>query len=422
MEERQAGAVKLGQAIRAEFPFFAVAPARGSAQHGPASAYLDSAATSQKPRCVIERMADFLSYENANIHRGAYRLSGEATDNYQKSRAAVARFLNAPSDECVVFTRGATDSLNLLAYALEPLLSEGDCILLTLLEHHSNIVPWQMLAKRRKLRVEFVDIDECGQLRLDDFERKLEAHAPKVVSLTRLSNALGSVVPVCEVCERARRIGSLVVVDAAQAVAHEALDVRRLGCDFLVFSGHKLYGPTGIGVLYGREELLNRLEPVQGGGGMIAAVAKEGATWAEAPQRFEAGTPPIAEAMGLAAAIEFVSHIGFEQISAHEDALLRGAFDRLSAENGVTLYGPATRGGPQRSIISFNLKGIHPHDFSTIADTFNVQLRAGHHCAMPLLKRLGVQSTARVSFGMYSAEEDVESLCAAVRYAQARFA
>lgn len=411
----------LGKAIRCQFPFFDPSTLALPSRHGKQSAYLDSAATCQKPRSVIDALVHFLSHENANIHRGAYALSGEATDRYEAARADVAAFLRASSPATVVFTRGTTDSINLVAGALGPKISRGDVLLLTLLEHHSNIVPWQLMAQHRGARVEFVGIDEHGNLDLADLRCKVDQLHPKVLAVTQVSNALGSVVPLQDVCTIAKAAGCLVVVDAAQSVAHMPIDVAELNCDFLAFSGHKIYGPTGIGVLYGREDLLAELEPVQGGGGMIATVSTTGSTWAESPQRFEAGTPPIAEALALATGLKFLSSIGFAALHDHEERLFSYAMRKLSTEKSVTIYGPAVAGGAQRSIISFSLQGIHPHDFSTIADSFGVQLRAGHHCAMPLLHRLGLQSTVRLSLAMYSCEEDIDMLCEAIRFACRKF-
>ncbi len=421
MNDSKSQPLLLGEAIRQQFPFFGDNPALPSDRRRIVPAYLDSAATSQKPRCVIERMTRFLSYENANIHRGAYQLSGVATENFEDARARIADFIGASSPNCIVFTRGTTDSINLVARALEPELSEGDAIVLTLLEHHSNIVPWQLLAQRKRLKLYFADISDQGVLNLDDLAQKIAATKPKIVSVTHVSNALGTLVPIKAVCALAHSVGATTVVDAAQSVSHMALDVDDIDCDFLAFSGHKLYGPTGVGVLYGKEQRLAALEPVYGGGGMISSVSTEKTTWADAPQRFEAGTPPIAEVLGLAAAVEFVRQLGMAQIEDYEEKLLYAAMERLAREKAITLYGPALHGGEQKGIISFTIDGVHPHDFSTIADTFNVQLRAGHHCAMPLLKRLGLQSTARISFGLYSIMDDVEALCEAVHFAQKKF-
>lgn len=409
------------QKVRADFPFFD-SERKGAATkaYRQLPAYLDSAATTQKPRAVIDRLSAFYSEENANIHRGAYHYSGVATDNYERVRVEVGAFLNTPANG-VVFTRGTTDGLNMLAYALESRVSPGDKILLTLLEHHSNIVPWQLLASRRKAELHFAEIDQHGQLLLSDFEAKLNTLKPKIVSFTAVSNALGTVLPVAKLCALARSVGAITIVDGAQSVAHSCLDLGRMGCDFLVFSGHKIYGPTGVGALCGRPEILSTLEPVQGGGGMIASVTTTGSTWAESPQRFEAGTPPIAEVLGLGAAIAYLNSIGLESVISHENQLFAKAFEVLKNEPGVTVYGPANVSAAQHSIISFNLKGIHPHDFATIADSFNVQLRAGHHCAMPLMRRLGLQSTARISLGAYSTESDISALCEAIRFAFKKF-
>ncbi len=406
----------LGSEIRTHFPFYSKRTAAGRIP-----AYLDSAATSQKPECVVKRVSDFLAFENANIHRGAYALSGEATLRYEEARAAVAKFISAESDASVVFTRGTTDSINLAANLLAPRIGKGGTILLTVLEHHSNIIPWELVAKRIGANLQFVDCVESGEIDRADFSKKVSQFKPRVVAFTQISNALGTVLPVKELTHEAHLAGALVLVDGAQSVPHQKVDVKDLGCDFFAFSGHKLFGPTGIGVLYGKEKILSSLEPYVGGGGMIATVSTTGSTWADSPQRFEPGTPPIAEALGLAAAIQFINSIGFGEISAHEESLFTTAWNTLTKEKGVRVYGPAASGGLQRGIISFTLDGIHPHDFASIADGFDVQIRAGHHCAMPLLKRLSLQSTARVSLSIYNTSEDISLLCEAIRFARKKF-
>ena len=405
----------LGLGIRSEFPIY-------SRSQGKALAYLDTAASSHKPRQVIKRLHDYLAYEHANIHRGAYELSAVATANYSAAREKVAKFINAPSQASVIFTRGTTESINLVAQSWGEQIKPGSSILLTLLEHHSNIVPWQLLAKRRGLNLHFADLNDDGSLKLEDFRRLLKEKKPAFVAMTQISNALGSLVPVQELCAEAHQAGALVLVDVAQSVVHSALDVQKLDADFAVFSGHKLYGPTGIGILYGREKLLNQMEPYQGGGGMIRLVTPEGSSWAELPEKFEAGTPSIAEAIAFGTAIDFVNEIGMPRIAAHEDRLFHSALERLLAEPGVHIHGPAASGGRQASIISFTIDGVHAHDFATIADSFNVQLRAGHHCAMPALKRLGIQASIRASFGMYSDTQDVDVLIEAIRAARQRLA
>ncbi|RIL04538.1 MAG: cysteine desulfurase CsdA, partial [Proteobacteria bacterium] len=381
-----------GKGIQPQFPIFTSNASKGASLH-----YLDSAASSQKPEVVIERLNRYLSFEHANINRGAYSLSAQATDNYENARATVAELLGAKQPDSIIFTRGTTESINLVSHAFENYFSQGDSILITLLEHHSNIVPWQLLAHRRKLNLVFAEISDHGELDLQDFVQKLRRFRPKLVSIAHTSNALGTVLPIAEAIAEAKKVNCRVVVDAAQAVAHTKLDVESLGCDFLAFSGHKMYGPTGIGVLYVRPDLYPKMEPFQGGGGMIQSVAIEGSTWAEAPQKFEAGTPAIGEAIALGAAVEFLRNLDLAAIEEYESALFHRAFEMLSSQVGVEVYGPAVKQGKQSSILSFNIKGIHPHDLSTVADTLNVYIRAGHHCAMPALKRLGVHSTARAS-------------------------
>ena len=407
----------LGEKIREEFPIFSGADER--VKH-----YLDSAATSQKPKVVIDRVSRFLSLENSNIHRGAYALSGLATEMYEEARRVVGRFINASDPSSIIFTKGTTDGINLVAQALAPLL-KGRTILLSTLEHHSNIVPWQIVASRVGATIEWVSIQPDGTLSSEEFKRKIKTLSPALVAITQLSNALGTPVSVKEIAAAAHSVGSLVLVDGAQSVAHQVVDVQALDCDFLVFSGHKLYGPTGIGVLYGKRALLEELEPVQGGGGMISFVTKTGSTWASLPQKFEAGTPPIAEAIGLAEAITFIERLGIERISNYEDELLVEGVSLLRKIPGVQLLGPASRSdfkvGEQRGIISFTLNGIHPHDFATIADGFKVQIRAGHHCAMPLMEELSVTATCRASIGMYSTRGDFLALCDAIAYAQKKF-
>jgi cysteine desulfurase/selenocysteine lyase len=385
-------------------------------------AYLDTAASSQKPAVVIDRISRYLSHEHANIHRGAYALSARATESYEAVREKIAAFLNAPSPRCIVYTRGTTEAINLVAYSYGELIKPGESVLVSVLEHHSNIVPWQLLAKRRGVKLEFFDIHPDASLNLEDFEAKLKALRPRLVSVTQLSNAFGSVTPLNQIIALAKAHGCKVLVDAAQSISHMPIDVQNLGADFLAFSGHKLYGPTGVGALYAREELLDEMPPFQGGGDMIRRVTVEGSEWADYPQKFEAGTPAIAEVIGLGAAIDFVMKVGLSAISKHEERLFEIAWKRMNGEAGVKTFGPATTGGAQASIIPFSVEGVHPHDMATIADTLNVQMRAGHHCAMPALKRLGLQATARVSFGAYSVEQDIDALIEAIRTARKIFA
>lgn len=401
-------APQLGLAIRSQFPIF-------SQNFEKPLAYLDTAASSQKSQSVISRLNAYLSYEHANIHRGAYALSATATENYEAARRKVAKFIGADDERCVIFTRSTTEAINLVSYSFEKYFKAGDVILLSMLEHHSNIVPWQLLAQRAGVKLAFVEIDKFGQLSLSDLKSKLSALKPKLLAITHIANSLGSYVPLDEVASLAKLSGAKILVDAAQSAAHMALDVHKLDLDFLAFSGHKFYGPTGIGVLYGKRELLEQMQPFMGGGDMIERVSIEGSTWAEIPAKFEAGTPPIAEAIALGTAVDFVQSLNLENIAAHEDRLLQAAFEMLSAEPEVELYGPIMNGGKQCSILSFNVKGVHAHDVATVADSFNLQLRSGHHCAMPTLHKLGIPSSARISFGVYSDLQDLEILREAVR-------
>lgn len=404
--------MKPGNEVRELFPFFT---------EGPGGCYLDSAATTQKPRVVLDTLRDVLVNHNANVHRGAYRLSAVATEMFDEARCKIARFIGASSERSIIFTRGATEAINLVAYGLESIFQAGDVILVTLLEHHSNIVPWQMLAKRRDLRVVFADITPEGELDLADYKEKLSLHKPKLVACTQLANSLGTITPIEEVVSLAKATGALTLVDGAQGVTHLGVNVENLGCDFYVFSGHKMYGPTGIGVLYGKMEALERMQPFQGGGDMISFVSVEGSGWAEIPQRFEAGTPAFPEAIALGAAVDFLSRFNRYEVRKHEEDLVRSAIDLLKREEGVTLHGPGVHGGPQTSVCSFSIDTVHPHDFATIADTHNVQIRAGNHCAMPTLRKLGVPATVRMSFGIYSCASDFQAVVSAVREARKMF-
>ena len=401
-----------GQKAREHFPFYT---------EGPGGCYLDSAATAQRPRVVIDSLCRTLIHHNANVHRGAYRLSAEASELYDEARRIVARYIGAQSERSIVFVRGATEGVNLVARSTEHLFKQGDVILLSLLEHHSNIVPWQMLAKRRGLKVVFADITQDGQLDMKDFAAKLKEFKPALVAVTQLANSLGTVTPIEEIVSAAKQSGARVFVDGAQGAAHLGVDVEKLGCDYYVFSGHKIYGPTGIGVLYARPERLEEMEPFQGGGDMISYVSVEGFGCADIPQRFEAGTPAFPEAIALGAAIEFINRFSRAETVAHEKSLVSAAIEMLKSEEGITLYGPATVGGEQATVVSFSIDTVHPHDFATIADTHNVQIRAGNHCAMPTLRRLGVQATVRMSFGVYSCQSDLTAVRSAIREARAMF-
>jgi len=367
--------------------------------------YLDTAATAQKPQAVIDAMARALGAEYATVHRGVYARSAEMTLAYEAARRKVAHFLGGQEDE-IVFTRGATESINLAAESWGAAnLKAGDRILLSLLEHHSNIVPWQLLRDRIGFEIDVCPLTADGQIDLDAAEQMLTP-AHKLVAFAHVSNVLGSILNAQRAAELAHNVGAKLLLDGCQAVPRVPVDVAAIGCDFYAFSAHKLYGPTGIGVLWARAEILQSMAPWQGGGSMIDRVTFERTTYAPAPQRFEAGTPAIAEAIGLSAAIDYVDAIGIESIHAHEAELVRKTRDELRRMNDVTLFGPEDSAG----IISFALQGVHPHDLGTILDEEGVAIRAGHHCAQPLMDHLGVPATARASFGLYSDESDIEAL------------
>ena len=380
--------------------------------------YLDNGATTQKPEAVIEAERRFYRESNANIHRGVHWLSQHATDLYEQARERVQRLLNAASADEIVFTRGTTEAINLVAYSWgRANLKAGDEVVLTGMEHHSNIVPWQLVCEQTGAVLRVVPITDRGELRLDAYESLLGPRT-RLVSVVHVSNALGTVNPVARIVELAHAAGAKVLVDGAQAVAHQPVDVQALGCDFYAFSGHKLYGPTGIGALYGRRELLAAMPPWQGGGDMIRTVSFEGSTWADAPQRFEAGTPNIAGAVGLGVAIDYVLAIGLERIAEHEHRLLAHATEAAQRIPGLRLIGTAA---DKAGILSFVVDGIHPHDLGTILDAEGVAIRAGHHCAMPVMTRFGIPGTARASFALYNDEADVAALVAAIGKAQQMF-
>jgi cysteine desulfurase/selenocysteine lyase len=395
-------------AIRRDFPIF---------ESG--IAYLDSANTSQRPRQVMGAMMDYFEHFNANIHRAAYAIAEEATVRYEATREKVRAFINAASTKEIVYTRGTTEAINLVAYSWgRKNIKAGDLIVLTILDHHSNIVPWQILAAEKGARIEFVDIDERGELRQDQFHELL-AKSPRLVAFNVISNALGTINPAIEMVAAAKAAGATVLVDGAQSTPHQPMDVRALGCDFYAFSGHKMLGPTGAGILYGRRELLEAMDPFMAGGDMIRTVRIEGTTYHELPWKFEAGTQAIAEVIGLGAAVDYLDALGMEAVRAHEREVTEYAYEALSDIDGLTLYGPP----PSRraGVISFSLAGIHPHDLATIADRDQVCLRAGHHCAMPLMTRLGVAATARASFYVYTQKDEVDRLVGSVREAQRIF-
>jgi len=370
--------------------------------------YLDSAASSQHPRSVIEAMTRYYEWSHANVHRSIHTLGEEATELYEDARTRVQRFIGAEHREEIVFTRGTTDGLGIVADAIGHTLSPGDEILVTEMEHHSNIVPWQMAARIKGARVRAIPVVADGVLDLAAFDRLLTERT-RVVAFTHVSNVLGTINPVPQLCARARVAGALTVVDGAQAVPHMPVDMSLLNCDFYAFSGHKMLGPTGIGVLWGRREVLERLEPTRGGSEMIKEVWIEGARWNELPWRFEPGTPPIAEAVGLGAAIEYLEKLGMERVAEHERELSAQAVELLSAIPGVTVYGP--RGGVARgAVVAFSVEGVHPHDVSAFLDAEGIAVRAGHHCAQPLMRGLGVVGTTRASFAVYTSPDDVTLL------------
>ena len=373
--------------------------------------YLDNAATTQKPHAVLDTLAHYYAHGNANIHRGVHTLSEEATAAYDAARTTVQRFLNARSSREIVFTRNSTEGINLVAQSYgRQRVGPGDEVLITHMEHHSNIVPWQLLCDQVQARLRVAPIDDRGQLELDEFERMITPQT-KLVSVVHLSNSLGTINPIADIVEIAHARDVPVLVDGSQAVYHMPVDVQALGCDFYAFTGHKLYGPTGIGVLYGREALLEAMPPYQGGGDMIRSVTFAKTTYADLPNKFEAGTPHIAGAVGLGAAIDYVTRIGFDRIAAHEGDLLAYGTAALSAVPGLRLIGTADH---KASILSFVLKGAHPHDVGTIVDTEGVAIRTGHHCTQPVMERFGVPATARASIAMYNTRDEIDVLVRAL--------
>jgi cysteine desulfurase/selenocysteine lyase len=382
--------------------------------------YVDNAATSQKPSAVIEAMNSFYRSSNANIHRSMHELAAEATELYEGGRERVAAFVGVPPEE-TIFVRNATEAINLVRYTwAREHVGPGDVVLITCMEHHSNVVPWQLLCQERDARLEYLEIDDEGRLDPSQLDEKLAAGRVKLLALAHVSNVLGTINPVAELAARARAAGAVVLVDAAQHVPHLPTDVAELGCDFLGFTGHKLLGPTGIGVLWAREELLDAMPAFLGGGSMIRAVDDHSSTWAALPAKFEAGTPAIAEAAGLGAAVEYLSGLGMESVRAHEIDVTGYALERLGALDGLTVYGPQ-QAGARGSLVSFTIEGIHPHDLAELCNREGVCIRAGHHCAQPLMRRLGVPGTARASFSVYNTREDVDRLVGALEQARALF-
>jgi cysteine desulfurase/selenocysteine lyase len=388
-------------ALKAEFPIL------NQDINGHPLVYLDNAATTQKPRSVIEAIKRYYEWDNANVHRGVHTLGSRATDAYEGAREKVVRFLNAASAREIIFTRGTTTALNIVAsgYARQ-VLREGDEIVITPMEHHSNLIPWQQAAKATGATLKYIPLQPDGTISLEDVEAAV-TEKTKIVSITYVSNVLGTVNPIAKIAEIAHRKGAIIVVDGAQSTPHLKVDVRALDVDFYAFSGHKMCGPTGIGVLYGKAQLLERMEPIEFGGEMIDFVELHDSTWKELPWKFEGGTPIIAGAVGLGAAIDFLEQVGLHNIEQHEKKLSHYAMERLSNIDGLTIYGPRE---DRAGLVTFNLGDVHPHDVATVLDTEGVAVRAGHHCCQPLMRWLKVTATARASFYLYNTEQDVDRL------------
>jgi cysteine desulfurase/selenocysteine lyase len=399
--------------IRGDFPIL------GMQVYGKPLVYLDNAASAQKPKVVLDRIQQAYTSEYANVHRGLHYLANAATEAYEGAREKVRAFLNAARPEEIIFTRNATEAINLVAYTFaRERIKPGDEIVLSIMEHHSNIVPWHFLRERQGAVIKWAPVDEEGNFLIDEFEKLLTPRT-KMVAITHMSNTLGTVVPIKAVVKLAHDRGIPVLVDGAQGAIHLDCDVRDLGCDFYAFTGHKLYGPTGIGVLYGRYDLLAAMPPFNGGGEMIREVYEDRISYGEPPHRFEAGTPPIVQAIGLGAAIDYVNSIGKARIRTHETGLVRYAHERLREINSIRIFGHSKDKGP---IVAFEMKGAHPHDVATVIDRVGVAVRAGTHCVMPLLARYGVTATCRASFALYNTRDEVDSLALALKKAQEIFA
>ncbi|WP_413709560.1 cysteine desulfurase [Rhizobium sp. Rhizsp82] len=401
------------EAIRRDFPILA------KEVYGKPLVYLDNGASAQKPQAVIDAVTHAYSNEYANVHRGLHFLSNAATEAYEAAREKVRRFLNAPSVDDIVFTKSSTEAINTVAYGWGmPKIGEGDEIVVSIMEHHSNIVPWHFIRERQGAKLVWVDVDDDGAFHIEAFEKSLTERT-KLVAITHMSNALGTVVPVKEICRIAHERGIPVLLDGSQSAVHMPVDVQDIDCDWYVMTGHKLYGPSGIGVLYGKKDRLREMRPFQGGGEMIFEVTEDNVTYNEPPHRFEAGTPPIVQAIGLGYALDYMDKIGREAIARHEADLTAYATERLREVNSLRVIGNAPGKG---GIFSFELAGLHAHDVSTVIDRRGVAVRAGTHCAMPLLKRFGVTSTCRASFAMYNTRAEVDALADALEYARKFFA
>ncbi|TVR19087.1 MAG: cysteine desulfurase [Anaerolineaceae bacterium] len=401
-------------AIRADFPIL-------HQEHSPGKPliYLDNGASSQRPEAVIESMNDYYRRYHANVHRGIHKLSAEATDAYERVRGKVQRFINAEREQEIVFTRGTTEAVNLVMQTWgRQNIGAGDVIIATVMEHHANIVPWQMLAAEKGCTIRYLSVLDDGSLNMAQLDEWLATESVKLVTVIHTSNTLGTINPVAEITRKAHDSGALILVDAAQSVPHMPVDVQSLNIDFLVFSGHKMCGPTGVGVLYAKYDLLEAMPPFMGGGDMIERVTLEGSTWNEVPHKFEAGTPSIAEVIGLGAAVDYLEHIGMTSIHEHELQIVNYAYGQISQMDGVQVYGGADRGG----LISFNINGLHAHDVAQILDSEGVAVRSGHHCTQPLHDALGISASARASFYLYNTREEVDVWLSAVEKARRVFA
>ena len=373
--------------------------------------YLDNAATTQKPQSVLNEVDSLYKEANANVHRALYSLGSKATERFENSRKKVAKYIGANYEKEIVFTSGTTESINLLAHSIGNTLKSGDEILISEMEHHSNIVPWQMTAQRTGATLKYLSIKETGELDISNPEKYFTSKT-KIISLTHMSNVLGTINPIKKLSAKAHQVGAIMIVDGAQGASHLPVDVKELGCDFYAFSGHKMLGPTGIGVIWGKTEYLEEMDPFMGGGEMINTVTMESSTWNDIPYKFEAGTPNFAQAVGLGAAIDYLQNIGMDSIAAHEQKLTKYALGKLNQIDGLKIHGSAKdRGG----VISFNTEGIHPHDLAQFLNEDNIAIRVGHHCAQPLLKTLGETATARMSFYIYNDESDVDKFCESLK-------
>lgn len=395
--------------IRKDFPILS------QQVNGKPLVYFDNGATSQKPQVVIDAISKYYEVINANIHRGVHTLSQIATDAYESSREKVRAHINAKNSHEVIFTSGTTGAINLVASGFSEFVKAGDEILVSALEHHSNIVPWQLLCARTSAVLKVIPMDENGELILPEYEKLLASGKVKIVAVNHISNALGTVNPIAEMIAKAHAAGAAMLIDGAQAVPHLQPDVQTLDCDFYVFSGHKMCGPTGVGILYGKEDWLQKLPPYQGGGEMIKEVTFEGSTWADLPHKFEAGTPNIADGIALGTAIDYLHDVGFENIQKQEAELLAYATEKLSTIEGLRIFGPTQR---KTSVISFNIDGIHPYDIGTILDKMGVAVRTGHHCAQPVMSFFGIPGTVRASFSFYNTKEEIDILVAGIEKAK----